>query len=55
MPYYSVIAEVIVTRAYNVHANSQDEAESLVKEDFTLMEYDVLEETLDTLNTQELD
>jgi len=55
MPYYSVIAEVIVTRAYSVHADSQSEAESAVKDEFAVMEYDILEETIDTLNTQELD
>lgn len=55
MPYYSVIAEVVVTRAYNVHADNQTEAEKAVKDEFTVMEYDILEETIDTINTQELD
>jgi hypothetical protein len=55
MPYYSVIAEVVVTRAYSVRANNQAEAEALVKEDYSLMEYDVLEETIDTLDAQEMD
>jgi hypothetical protein len=55
MPYYSVIAEVTVTRAYSVRATSLAEAEALVKEDYTLMEYDVLEETIDTIDAQEQD
>lgn len=55
MPQYSVIAEVVVTRAYAVNADTEEDAESLVKQEFTLMEYDILEEAIDSLNTQELD
>ena len=49
MPTYSVIVEVIQTRAYQVRADDIDAAADLVRDEYEAMQYDVLETTLDTM------
>jgi hypothetical protein len=53
MPIYSVVVEVVQTRAYNVvTAASPAEAEAIVCDELSCLEYDVLEETIDTIQSQ---
>jgi len=55
MPFYSIVAEVIQTRGYMVMASTQEEAMDALRADYEYMEYDVLENVLDTTEVQEID
>jgi hypothetical protein len=56
MPKFSVVAEVTVTRAYHVDAVDSDHAVELVREDYDMMPYDVLEEDLaSTVEVEQVD
>lgn len=54
MPVYSIIAEVVQTRSYTVHANDANEAEDLLRSQFEIIEFDVLEEDIETTEVEEV-
>ena len=53
MPTYSVIVEVLQTRAYQVRADDISAAEDLVRDEYEAMQYDVLETALESLEVTE--
>jgi hypothetical protein len=54
MPTYSVIAEVRETRVYTVNAANSAEARDVLLDEFQLMQFDVLEEEVDTMEVEEI-
>lgn len=55
MPLYSIITDVVQTRAYAVVANSAEEALEDVRSEFEIMEFDILEQVIDTASVEEID
>ena len=55
MPYYNIVAEVIETRAYQIHARNEEEALANLKSELDILPFDLLERDLDTANVEEED
>lgn len=53
MPEFTVIAEVVHTRSYQITAKNQDEAMRAVADEFSFMPFDTLEEEIDTAYVEE--
>lgn len=50
---YTIIAEVLVKRCYRVKAESEDAAKEIVGGDHEYLDYDIIEEELDTMEVEE--
>lgn len=53
MPHFNVIAEILVTRVYEVDAVSAEAAKEIVREDYPLIPYDIWEEDLQTIDVED--
>ena len=49
MPIFTVVVQVVHTRAYQVRADDQDSAIDLVRDEHEMMEYDTLESVVDSI------
>lgn len=52
MPEYTVFASIQSRVAYRVEASNAEEAVELVREDFELMDKDIIEEEIDDLTVE---
>jgi hypothetical protein len=55
VPNYTIVAEILQTRAYQVYAINQEQALEALRAEFGVMQYDVLEEDLETTEVEEID
>lgn len=53
MPTYTILARVLEQRAFEVEAESQDEAEEIFSADWTAMDSDLIDAELDEYEVQE--
>lgn len=52
---FTIFACVIQNRVYRVNAANQDDAEQLFREDYNLMEYDLVDAELDSLSVEDFE
>lgn len=53
MPEYNVVATVLETRVFHVNCDSADDAEELVRSEYSQLPFDVLDEELDDVTVEE--
>lgn len=55
MPNYTIIAEVLQTRAYQIYAINQEAALEALRAEYEIMNHDLLEQALETSEVEESD